>query len=454
MNLAGELDEEMRRRRTLEPEDDDLRSEIMERELIQPDSSTHHIHNSSNFYARNSNNNNKIVSANSGRSHTVANAYNVNGLIKTNHDNIENSVIRNNTTDNIAVSTLNNRETSTNNNHNLCLVCGDVSSGFHYGVASCEACKAFFKRTIQGNIEYRCLLNESCEISKRRRKACQACRLQKCFNVGMLREGVRLDRVRGGRQKYARGFPNVYNSSFTYKKNFQEEQNLINYLKNIQPQNLYDSNEAQILTDREIKSHYNHLDVISALADIELVAMVTWAKQLPDFSKLSLNDQILLFHYSWNEMLLLSFIHRSLPYSGRLHFSPTYSISKSEWSQTPMQELMHAISEVVKIFEINLCKLSVEEFLLLKALLVCNTEGLSKIQGISNISKLRKNLLDCLNHVTLITKCSDPYRISKILLCLPYLRQLDIESRNFWNKIKKEGKVCLRKLFVEMLEAF
>lgn len=68
-----------------------------------------------------------------------------------------------------------------------CLVCGDVASGFHYGVASCEACKAFFKRTIQGNIEYTCPGSNDCEINKKRRKACQACRFQKCLTMGMLK---------------------------------------------------------------------------------------------------------------------------------------------------------------------------------------------------------------------------------------------------------------------------
>jgi hypothetical protein len=48
----------------------------------------------------------------------------------------------------------------------ICLVCNDSASGQHYGVPSCEACKAFFKRTVQGAIEYTCPANNECPITK------------------------------------------------------------------------------------------------------------------------------------------------------------------------------------------------------------------------------------------------------------------------------------------------
>lgn len=41
-----------------------------------------------------------------------------------------------------------------------------------------------------GNIEYSCPVSNECEITKRRRKACQACRFQKCLQAGMMREGT------------------------------------------------------------------------------------------------------------------------------------------------------------------------------------------------------------------------------------------------------------------------
>lgn len=42
---------------------------------------------------------------------------------------------------------------------------------------------------IAGNIEYSCPATNECEITKRRRKSCQACRFMKCLKVGMLKEG-------------------------------------------------------------------------------------------------------------------------------------------------------------------------------------------------------------------------------------------------------------------------
>lgn len=78
----------------------------------------------------------------------------------------------------------------------LCKVCGDVASGFHYGVHACEGCKGFFRRSIQQNIQYKkCLKNETCNIVRINRNRCQQCRFKKCLAVGMSRDAVRFGRI-------------------------------------------------------------------------------------------------------------------------------------------------------------------------------------------------------------------------------------------------------------------
>ncbi|XP_013161870.1 PREDICTED: ecdysone-induced protein 78C [Papilio xuthus] len=76
-----------------------------------------------------------------------------------------------------------------------CRVCGDKASGYHYGVTSCEGCKGFFRRSIQKQIEYRCLRDGKCHVIRLNRNRCQFCRFKKCLAVGMSRDSVRYGRV-------------------------------------------------------------------------------------------------------------------------------------------------------------------------------------------------------------------------------------------------------------------
>ncbi|XP_068505044.1 thyroid hormone receptor beta isoform X2 [Syngnathus scovelli] len=69
----------------------------------------------------------------------------------------------------------------------LCVVCGDKATGYHYRCITCEGCKGFFRRTIQKDLKqsYTCKYQEKCAIDKVTRNQCQECRFNKCIAVGM-----------------------------------------------------------------------------------------------------------------------------------------------------------------------------------------------------------------------------------------------------------------------------
>uniref|UniRef100_A0A673AC84 Estrogen receptor 2b n=1 Tax=Sphaeramia orbicularis TaxID=375764 RepID=A0A673AC84_9TELE len=182
----------------------------------------------------------------------------------------------------------------------FCAVCHDYASGYHYGVWSCEGCKAFFKRSIQGHNDYICPATNQCTIDKNRRKSCQACRLRKCYEVGMMKCGVRRERCsyRGPRQRHLHLEAPLTPLTPLPQANHGP-------LPTMSPEEFISRIMEKPFTETSMMMS------LTNLADKELVLMISWAKKIPGFVELCLADQIHLLKCCWLEILMLGLMWRS-----------------------------------------------------------------------------------------------------------------------------------------------
>ncbi|NXY50056.1 RXRG protein, partial [Ceuthmochares aereus] len=174
------------------------------------------------------------------------------------------------------------------------------SPGKHYGVYSCEGCKGFFKRTIRKDLIYTCRDNKDCLIDKRQRNRCQYCRYQKCLAMGMKREAVQEERQRSRERS-----ENEAESTSSGNEDMPVERILEAELA-VEP-------KTEAYSDMSTESSTNDpVTNICHAADKQLFTLVEWAKRIPHFSDLTLEDQVILLRAGWNELLIASFSHRSV----------------------------------------------------------------------------------------------------------------------------------------------
>ncbi|XP_045177718.2 probable nuclear hormone receptor HR38 isoform X2 [Mercenaria mercenaria] len=192
----------------------------------------------------------------------------------------------------------------------LCAVCGDNAACQHYGVRTCEGCKGFFKRTVQKGAKYVCLADKNCPVDKRRRNRCQFCRFQKCLAVGMVKEVVRTDSLKGRRGRLpskpkspqeAPPSPPVSLITALVRAHVDTNPDIptLDYSKYKVP-HVEDSPQ----TDAEsIRMFY---DLLIQSIDV----LRTWAEKIPGFSDLCKEDQDLLFQSATMELFVLRMAYR------------------------------------------------------------------------------------------------------------------------------------------------
>ncbi|OON19070.1 zinc finger, C4 type [Opisthorchis viverrini] len=117
-----------------------------------------------------------------------------------------------------------------------CVVCGDKSSGKHYGQHTCEGCKSFFKRSVRRKLTYTCRGTRQCPIDVHHRNQCQYCRFQKCVRAGMRKEAVQQGRLPS--------YPLIYNSYYGTASYLGPMATAMNCMNNLNVSNFY----AQFLT--------------------------------------------------------------------------------------------------------------------------------------------------------------------------------------------------------------
>ncbi|XP_069683904.1 ecdysone receptor-like isoform X2 [Periplaneta americana] len=350
----------------------------------------------------------------------------------------------------------------------LCLVCGDRASGYHYNALTCEGCKGFFRRSITKNAVYQCKYGNNCEIDMYMRRKCQECRLKKCLSVGMRPECVvpeyqcavkrkekKAQKDKDKPNSTTNGSPEVVMMKEPDQKAEPEKLPSINGVKPVSPEQeelihrlVYFQNEYEQPSEEDLKRitnqptdgedqsdlRFRHITEITILT-VQLI--VEFAKRLPGFDKLLREDQIALLKACSSEVMMFRMARRYDVQSDSILFANNQPYTRDSYSLAGMGETIEDMLRFCR--QMYAMKVDNAEYALLTAIVIFS-ERPSLIEG-WKVEKIQEIYLEALKaYVDNRRRPRSGTIFAKLLSVLTELRTLGNQNSEMCFSLKLKNK--------------
>ncbi|XP_072722412.1 bile acid receptor isoform X3 [Ciconia boyciana] len=269
----------------------------------------------------------------------------------------------------------------------LCVVCGDKASGYHYNALTCEGCKG--------------LLTEIQCKSKRLRK-----------NVKQPPDQTVNEDNEGHDMKQVTSTTKIYREKVEFTP---EQQNLLDYIMDSYSKQQIPQEVSKKLLHEEFSAEGNFL-ILTEMATSHVQVLVEFTKRLPGFQTLDHEDQIALLKGSAVEAMFLrsaEIFSRKLPTGHAVLLEERIRNSGiSDEFITPMFNFYKSIGEL---------KMTQEEYALLTAIVILSPDR-QYIKDRESVERLQEPLLDILQKFCKLHHPDNPQHFACLLGRLTELR--------------------------------
>ncbi|NP_001284509.1 thyroid hormone receptor beta [Cynoglossus semilaevis] len=363
----------------------------------------------------------------------------------------------------------------------ICVVCGDKATGYHYRCITCEGCKGFFRRTIQKNLNptYACKYEGKCAIDKVTRNQCQECRFKKCISVGMATDLVLDDSKRLAKRKLIeenrqrRRREEQQRTMWDRLEPTQEEWDLIRMVTEAHmatnAQGNHWKQKRKFLSAAGVKEvkpeEFGHASMANTpegnKVDIEafsqftkiitpaITRVVDFAKKLPMFCELPCEDQIILLKGCCMEIMSLRAAVRYDPESETLTLNGEMAVTRGQLKNGGLGVVSDAIFDLG--MSLSTFNLDDSEVALLQAVILLSSDrpGLSSVE---RIERCQEEFLLAFEHYVNYRKHKVTHFWPKLLMKVTDLRMIGACHASRFLHMKVE---CPTELFPPLfLEVF